>query len=1323
MLLSCVSFALPVLDTAEDAELVVYKTEEAYEATLAADAVKPGLNMWTGTTSAYTFDGAKASDFSLHGGATLATNGTNTYMNMAGSFPHFTISKTLPVVEMDRPVRVSFKTLIPSGSAKGFRVIRNKINATDPYFFQQALASHATIWQSVDKVIKGADKAVTGGTDDTQDIKKLIIMVANDCTSSNVYIDDVKVVPYYKVNYNANGGTGTVAPDYFENGTYSGLDDGSALTKTGAKFAGWSLTAGGAVVTSVTATPGSDITLYAVWESTAAKPGINVWTGNANPYTFEGTTANDYYAYGGAALVNNGSNTYMEYSGSSSHFALKKSLPVIDKDRQVKVSFKAQADSASAKSVFLVRNTMNNFNPSLGLVYTTFTTSWATYSKDVIGSSQAVTNNSSIFKDDTQDIKQLILISQSNNSSNKIRIDDVSVVPYYKVTYDANGGTGAPADAWWLPQTAGGKYTVSATVPTKAGYDFAGWSVDGVNAVTEVTPANEDITLVAIWTKAYAKPGINTWTGTADAFTFDNAVIGDFSTAGTTTLEADGTNKFMKLNSSLAHFTLKTQLGEIPADRKVRVSFNFNTAERRTIFLAKNKMNNASEGWGQKYMTPSAANTWNNTYTQDIMGSDVSATASENIKSVVIMAINSPINIDNVSVVPYYKVTYDANGGVTAPAEAWWLPASTDGKYTVSSEISMRAGYKFAGWSLDGVNAVTEVTPANEDIVLVALWEEDPNQQSVEYSFTSNVPGVADGTISLIAPSASYTTATIYLANENGVLEGYTAFGTASLTKGFGSYTITGNRAFVTDVTALEIVFSGEGVSNVTKTFEIPASHRMPVSTPLYTFYAVSDMHLGGSATNIDYFYAQWQNPKPIRVNALGNGEKSGDVFSGVADFVVINGDLVNQGSYITEGTDVGEERYWNVLDSYIDERLNIHGIPVFLTNGNHEFYQNDRMNKDGSFKPERLISAITGQVDYIEENYNKTVEIIRDTENENALWYAANMYGTKYIFMSTPELSEDKLTGSYTVSDKQLAFVEAQLEDAKSMGNTAFIMTHMPISETANKDDVEALLSKYPNTVVFNSHTHVDLSADTHNTVVGNMTTTYTTCDTGSVISSKLLSTGQLVEVYEDKVIIKARHFAENSEFYGHAIYLIDTPDETAYENAKPVTLEAQEMRIDKVDGNVTSSIRFKATVTAKQKNAASEYGIITTRKTFLESTGEELTFGFEKDGKALYAYGAAYKLDENGKVVTDKITSTEDNGDITFAAVLVGLQNNNADHVNETFVTRSYIKYTNGAKEYTFYGNTAENSLAGVAKNVDTSALSDDYKTAVENIVKLAK
>lgn len=76
----------------------------------------------------------------------------------------------------------------------------------------------------------------------------------------------------FRVNYDANGGTGTIAAQTVNAGSSVTLDSGSGLTAPSNKeFAGWALTstateaayAGGA-----TYTPLADVTFYAVWTAT-----------------------------------------------------------------------------------------------------------------------------------------------------------------------------------------------------------------------------------------------------------------------------------------------------------------------------------------------------------------------------------------------------------------------------------------------------------------------------------------------------------------------------------------------------------------------------------------------------------------------------------------------------------------------------------------------------------------------------------------------------------------------------------------------------------------------------------------------------------------------------------------------------------------------------------------------------------------------------------------------------------------------------------------------------------------------------------------------
>ena len=83
------------------------------------------------------------------------------------------------------------------------------------------------------------------------------------------YADVFVAVPSYVISFNANGGTGTVAPIACTYGANATLPTGTALTAPSQKeFAGWA-TSSSATVADVITEYGAeaDTTLYAVWDN------------------------------------------------------------------------------------------------------------------------------------------------------------------------------------------------------------------------------------------------------------------------------------------------------------------------------------------------------------------------------------------------------------------------------------------------------------------------------------------------------------------------------------------------------------------------------------------------------------------------------------------------------------------------------------------------------------------------------------------------------------------------------------------------------------------------------------------------------------------------------------------------------------------------------------------------------------------------------------------------------------------------------------------------------------------------------------------------
>lgn len=86
----------------------------------------------------------------------------------------------------------------------------------------------------------------------------------------------------------------------------------------------------------------------------------------------------------------------------------------------------------------------------------------------------------------------------------------IGAKPSYVVSYDANGGNGAPmSQTKWFNES----LTLSATVPTRAGYNFLGWATNATATTPSYQPSssytgNGALSLFAVWELATVAPRI-----------------------------------------------------------------------------------------------------------------------------------------------------------------------------------------------------------------------------------------------------------------------------------------------------------------------------------------------------------------------------------------------------------------------------------------------------------------------------------------------------------------------------------------------------------------------------------------------------------------------------------------------------------------------------------------------------------------------------------------------------------------------------------------------------------------------------------------------
>lgn len=105
-------------------------------------------------------------------------------------------------------------------------------------------------------------------------------------------------------------------------------------------------------------------------------------------------------------------------------------------------------------------------------------------------------------------IQVRVLRSGTSNNSASLSATSVSNISIpantsYTVSYDANGGTGAPASQ---TKWKGVSLALSSSIPTREGYDFVGWNTSSTATTASYAPGssytgNAALKLYAIWSK------------------------------------------------------------------------------------------------------------------------------------------------------------------------------------------------------------------------------------------------------------------------------------------------------------------------------------------------------------------------------------------------------------------------------------------------------------------------------------------------------------------------------------------------------------------------------------------------------------------------------------------------------------------------------------------------------------------------------------------------------------------------------------------------------------------------------------------------------
>lgn len=314
----------------------------------------------------------------------------------------------------------------------------------------------------------------------------------------------------YKVTFNPNGGSGGMAEQYFT--TSSQNLSANQFTRNNYKFVGWSTTPIG----SVTYTDGqrvritADTTLYAVWvENLTITYNANGGTGTMEPQEVSKGIAvtlsvnqftHDTLSFAGWATSPNGDISY--YNNSS--YTPTRSVTLYAVWRlSHNVTFDANGGTGTMATQAFVSGVPQNLKANTFTYYGKTFTGWSTTRNGAVEYGNGVSFST------TQDIT---LYAQWTTTT-------------YTLTYNARGGSGAPAQQTWLH---GGSVTIASAQPTCNGCTFQGWYTGPGGTGNQVIPGTSynwtsDTTIYAYWkcTGTYYSNCSEISTKTSDCYCFN----------------------------------------------------------------------------------------------------------------------------------------------------------------------------------------------------------------------------------------------------------------------------------------------------------------------------------------------------------------------------------------------------------------------------------------------------------------------------------------------------------------------------------------------------------------------------------------------------------------------------------------------------------------------------------------------------------------------------------------------------------------------------------------------------------------------------------
>ena len=342
---------------------------------------------------------------------------------------------------------------------------------------------------------------------------------------------------------------------------------------------------------------------------------------------------------------------------------------------------------------------------------------------------------------------------------------DVVLAKGFTITYNANGGTGAPAAQ---SKGTGESVKISSTKPTRSGYTFKNWNtLIGGNGITynpgDTYSENADLNLYAQWTSSGSSGGGSTATkytltynpnggsvyptskqlaagekyGTLPTPTRSGHTFNGWYTSATGGSKVSETTKMGSYNTTIyAHWAANAGTGGGETTTKYTLTYNANGGS----VYPTSKQLSAGEKYGTLPTPTRSGYTFTGWYTSTYGSTKVSENTTMGSSNTTIYAHWTSSGSGGTTT--KYTLTYNANGGSVYPTSK---QLSAGEKYG-TLPIPKREGYTFDGWytspySYFATKVSADTVMGSFNVTIYAHWTENVKTYTVKYNGNGNTGG------------------------------------------------------------------------------------------------------------------------------------------------------------------------------------------------------------------------------------------------------------------------------------------------------------------------------------------------------------------------------------------------------------------------------------------------------------------------------------------------------------------------------------------------------------------------------------------------------